>query len=73
MPTRSAGVMLFEFVIFAKYFEVVDKRFHCIDRLLEAHIVGESEIDVESVFPFAAQNWQRLYFREVDVVESEYG
>ena len=61
------------FAVFAEEPEVGEKRTHCGDCLPVAVGVVESEVDVETIFPFAADDRRRLDFGEVEVVETEDG
>ena len=75
-PPRKSGPMSFRsdfgigiFGIFAQNPEIAGQRPGRIDRLPVPHRVVEGHVHVKPVFPFASDDRQRLYFREVDSVE----
>ena len=70
---RVSDLRIGTFGIFAQDAEVAGQRAGCIDGLPVSHGVVESDVDVELILPFAADDRQGLDFREVDVVEREYG
>ena len=61
------------FGVFAQDAEVACQRPRRFDGLPVTHRVVEGDIHVEAVFPLAADDRQRLYFREVDFVKREQG
>ena len=64
---------LFAFGIFAEDFYVAHQRPDGVDGLCIACVVVEFQVDVKLIFPFVSDDWQRLYFCQIDVVERQNG
>ena len=57
--------------VFSQDVQFFGQRANRLNALSVANVVVVADIDVEQVLPFSADNRERLYFGEVDFVETE--